>query len=332
MKEFGFSPERALTYSKYLKFDSPEKPLSVIAFFRNQQFTDSEISLIVNQWPLIFKRNVPDSSFPRKIEFFRNLGMSRSELVKILELQGDLLGGSLDRQIIPVVEFLRSFLGSDRAVMASILRFPRILRVNLQKTLLPNVGILREVGVPESHIAHLLKICSILIALDPECFRLTTEEVLGLGINPKTKNFILGLKVKRELSRSSWKEKIEFYTRWGWSEDQFLETIRRSPQIMSVSQDKSAKIMDLITKKMGRDVSLFMSRPILLSLSFEKRVVPRCAFYQALLSRGLVRPSSLGMMLGSTQRLFLEKYVKQFVEKDPELQKVYEEIFSQSKA
>lgn len=80
--------------------------------------------------------------------------------------------------------------------------------------------------VPESHVAHLLKVSCIWIALDPERFRLTTEEVCGLGIDPKTETFILGLKVKRQLSKTSWKEMIEFYTRWGWSEDHFLEIIR----------------------------------------------------------------------------------------------------------
>lgn len=73
---------------------------------------------------------------------------------------------------------------------------------------------------------------------------------------------------------------------------------------MTVSKYKSAKIMDLIMKKMGLGVSLCMTRPSLLSLSFEKGVVPRCGFYLALLSRGLARPSSLGMMLVSTQSFF----------------------------
>ncbi|XP_057787480.1 uncharacterized protein LOC131004748, partial [Salvia miltiorrhiza] len=328
--KFDFSPKRALLYSKHLKFDSPEKPLSVIAFLKNHHFTDSVISRIVKKWPLLL-RHSPKSILP-KIEFFRNLGLSSSEIVKLLTLQPNLLDRSIESHIIPFVDFLRSFLGSDRDVVFSILRHPGLLRENLHKTLLPNVGILRDAGVPQSHIVALLKADSRRLALDPNSFRQKVQEILDLGFSPATKGFISGLKVRRQLSSLSWKEKVEHYTRWGWSEDQVLVAIRKNPRIMAVSKDKSSKILDFIINTMACDVSFFMTRPAILVLSFERRIAPRCAFYQVLLSKGLVKSSTLGTMLVCNQTLFLENYVKRFGEKDPQLLKLYQEIFSNCKA
>ncbi|KAL1534634.1 hypothetical protein AAHA92_30795 [Salvia divinorum] len=206
-------------------------------------------------------------------------------------MQPNVLDRSLESQIIPCVDFLRSFLGSDEDVLFSILRHPSILRENLQKTILPNVGILRDAGVPESHIVALLRTDPRRVALAPDTFRLVVQRILNLGFSPDMKAFITGLKVMRQLSALSWKEKVRHYTRWGWSEDQVLVVIRKNPRIM----------------------------PAILGLSFERRIVPRCAFYQALLSKGFVKSSSLGLLLVCSHSLFLEKYVKRFGEKDPEI-------------
>lgn len=329
--EHGVPPKRALMYSKYLKFDSPEKPLSVIAFLKNHHFNDSHISSLVKKWPLVF-RYVPESNYLPKIEFLRDLGFSNSEIVKVLILQPNLLDRSVEDQMVPCVDFLRSFLHSDEDVVFSILRYPGILRENLHNTLLPNVATLREAGVPESHISALLRVSPRRIAVAPESFRLIVEEVLKLGFSPVTKAFITGLTVMRQLSSSSWKEKVEYYTRWGWSEHQVLDAFKKNPRIMAVSKDKISRILNFIINTMNCDVSVFTIRPGLLLLSFEERIVPRCDFFKVLLAKGLVKQhSSLGMMLVCPQRLFHKKYVERFEEKYPELSKLYEEIFGKPK-
>ncbi|KAH6769753.1 hypothetical protein C2S52_014556 [Perilla frutescens var. hirtella] len=329
--EYGVSPRKALYYSKRMKFDSLEKPLSIVAFLKTHHFTDSQISRAVEKWPYIL-RCVPESNILPKIEFFRDLGFSSSEIVKILTVQPNLLERNLERQMIPCVDFLRSFLHSDKDVIFSILRYPGIFREKLHHTLMPNVDILREVGVPDSHIAALLRAAPRRIAVDPASFRSTVEEVLKLGFSPLTKNFITGLIVMRQLSSSSWKEKIEYYMRWGWSEQQVRDAIRKCPQIMSISKDKIAKILDFLINRMACDISVLTFRPGLMMLSFEKTIAPRYAFYQVLLSKGLIKSSRLVPMMWCPQRLLFKRFVQRYEEKDPELLKLYEETFSKSKA
>ncbi|KAH6756207.1 hypothetical protein C2S53_004306 [Perilla frutescens var. hirtella] len=329
--EYGVSPKKALIYSKFLIFDSLEKPLSVVTFLKAHHFTESQITRVVQKWPLIF-RCVPESSILPKIEFFRDLGFSSSEIVKILTLQPNLLVRNLEGQMIPCVDFLRSFLDSDKDVIFSILRYPGIFMEKLHHTLLPNVEILREAGVPESHIAALLRVAPRRIAVDPASFRSTVEEVLKLGFSHLRKNFITGLIVMRQLSSSSWKEKIEYYMRWGWSEQQVRDAIRKSPQIMSISKDKIAKILDFLINRMACDISVLTFKPGLMMLSFEETIAPRYAFYQVLLSKGLIKSSRLVPMLSCPQRLFFKRFVQCYVEKDPELLKLYKETFCKPKA
>ncbi|KAL7252023.1 hypothetical protein ACSBR1_013803 [Camellia fascicularis] len=68
---------------------------------------------------------------------------------------------------------------------------------------------------------------------------------------------------------------------------------------------------------MGMESSMFARRPALLSLSLEKRIVPRCG--------GLIKKaSSLRASLESTEKLFQNKFVNCHEEEAPELVKLYE--------
>lgn len=322
---YGFLPEKALLYSKYLNFDSPARPDSVTAFFKSHHFSDAQISNMVRKWPIVF-RQVPESSFSPKILYLQSLGFSSSDIVKILVLEPSLLGRSLESQIIPCVDFLRSFLKSDRDVMFSILRYPRIFREKFLDTFVPNAEILRGAGVPDDHIASLLKISPRRLAVDPESFRVIVEEAKKLGLKPWKKIFIIGITVMRELSSASWREKINCYKRWGFSEDQILDAFRKYPRFMAVSEDKISRIMEFFVKEMGGNFSAIINRPSLMSLSFESNIVPRFAVYQFLLSKRLVKQDiSLSQVLGCPQRLFLDRYVLRYAEEAPEILKVYQE-------
>lgn len=204
------------------------KPDSVIAFLKKHHFNDSRISVIVRKWPLLFQY-VPETNFSPKIKYLHNLGFSSVEIVKILTLAPSLLGRSLEGQIMPCVDFLKSFLSSNTVFRSSILRSPLVLEANLHESLLPNVGLLREVGVSEPHIAEFMKISPFGLSADHDSFRGIVEEVQKVGFDPLKKNFVLGIIVMREVSISLWKEKTILYKRWGWSDDQLMEAFRKNP-------------------------------------------------------------------------------------------------------
>lgn len=320
---YVFSRKKAVKYS--ISYSSG--PDSVIAFLKNHHFNDSRISVIVRKWPLLFQY-VPETSFLPKIKYFRHLGFSSLDIVKILTLAPSLLGRSLEGQIMPCVDFLKSFLSSNIVFRSSIVRSPLILEVNLQETLLPNVRLLREVGVSKSHIAEFMKISPFGLSADHESFRVIVEEVQKVGFDPLNKNFVVGIITMREVNISLWKEKVILYKSWGWSDDQLMEAFRKNPRMMAVSKDKLTRIHDLLVNKMGCDLSLIILRPRIFMFSFEKNIAPRCAWYQVLKSKGLIKQGfSFIHMLTCPNWLFLEKYVQYNATNDPEMLKVYHDLF-----
>ncbi|XP_058209232.1 transcription termination factor MTERF4, chloroplastic-like [Rhododendron vialii] len=319
----GFPLEKAITASKYNNFETPEKPDRVIAFLFNHGFTKTQALNVIRKVPQVIVSN-PEKTLLPKLEFFKSKGVSSTDVVKILSTTPKLLIRSLDNQIIPSFELFKNLIGSEEKTLSVIKRSARPLSVDLDSRMTPNVEILREFNVPDVNIAYLLKNHP-RVFTPSERFRQTVEEVKRMGFNPLRVTFVLAIYVLNSLSKPVWEKKIEVYKKWGLSQDEILVAFGKYPLFMMVSEDKITRVMDFFVNKMGLE-SLFVSkRPPLLSLSFEKRIVPRCFVYQALQAKGLIRGTniSLSTMLKSPETLFIRKVVNLAKEEAPELLKLY---------
>ena len=192
----GFSPKAALSASKHIKFDSPEKPDKVVEFFKGYGFTHSQISRLVRGYPKTLVCDAEKIILP-KLEFFMSKGISGPELAKGLSVYPGVLRCSLDNHIMRNYEFLRKLFGSDEKTIRAAMRFPDILQQDVEKHMRPNVAILREHGVPRSNIARFLGRNPRDILVDSESFRGIVEEVLAMGFDPATVRFVLAVSVSR---------------------------------------------------------------------------------------------------------------------------------------
>ncbi|KAI7980561.1 hypothetical protein LOK49_Contig135G00009 [Camellia lanceoleosa] len=92
---------------------------------------------------------------------------------------------------------------------------------------------------------------------------------------------------------------------------------------MVSSEHKIMRVMEFFVNKMGWDSSFLARSPILIGFSLEKRIVPRCAMYQVLLLKGLIKNSfNLTTMLKKLEKWFLTKVVNCHEEEAPELLKL----------
>ncbi|KAF5954085.1 hypothetical protein HYC85_006941 [Camellia sinensis] len=128
-------------------------------------------------------------------------------------------------------------------------------------------------------------------------------------------------------------EKEESVVKWGWSEDEILVAFEKNPWFMVASEHKIMRVMEFFVNKMGWDSSFFARSPIHIGFSLEKRIVPRCAVYQVLLSKGLIKNNSFNLttMLKKPEKWFLTKVVNCNEEEAPELLKLYEEKLALAK-
>ncbi|KAF5752216.1 hypothetical protein HS088_TW01G00124 [Tripterygium wilfordii] len=318
----GLSPESALKASKYVRFESPEKPDSVIAFLNNHGFSKTQISEVVNKFPKLLASD-PEKTLLPKFEFCDSKGVSRPLLVKLICFHPSILHRSLENQWIPSFEILNDVLKSNEKTILTIIRYPGVLAHGPKTYLRPNINVLKENGVPESNIATILYHHPRVFFSKPDRFRESVEEVKRMGLKPPIFAFVMALSTLRGMSKMAWKKKINVYKRWDWSEEAILMAFRRFPLFMTVSEDKIMGMMNYFVNVVGVESSFVSRRPELLGYSLNKRIVPRSSVAMVLLSKGLVKASSLSRLFGSSEKVFLEKYVYRYPEEAPQLLKLY---------
>ncbi|RVX22206.1 hypothetical protein CK203_001515 [Vitis vinifera] len=213
-----------------------------------------------------------------------------------------------------------------------IKRFSRILLFDLHTYVASNINALQEFGVPKSNIAGLLMNRPMAFMVRPNLFRENLEEVKKMGFNPSQMKFVIAIHAMRAMGKSTWERKIDAYKRWGWSEEEIRLAFIKLPRCMTHSEDKIMATMDFFVNKMGRESSLIARRPLLISLSLEKRIIPRYSVIQVLLSKGLIKnDTSLVVLFESTEKMFLRKFVNGFKEEASQLMKLYQEKINLSK-
>nr|GMD77765.1 Transcription termination factor like [Ipomoea batatas] len=322
--KLGFSPEEAVSASKYLNFKTPDKPDSVVSFLKDHGFTDRQILNVVKKVPSLIVSDPKRTLLP-KIEFSRTLGFSQDTVTTILSASPTLFKSSVDNCLVPALNLLRTMIPEEQALMTSLKSCIRLLTHDLKVNWEPNIQLLRETGVPESNIVYLLKYQPRAFLYDRDKFRKLVEKVKELEVDRKHVSFVIVLKAMR-MGRLTWEKKMEIFKNAGMSEDEVLESFRKYPWLMMISQEKLLRLLDFLINKMGLESSILLRRPQLSSFSLEKRIIPRCVVYQALVERGLVKEddSLLLHILNATEHKFLQKFVKCHGELAPTLLKIYQ--------
>ncbi|KAK6254532.1 Transcription termination factor [Theobroma cacao] len=324
----GLSPESALHASKFVNFETPDKPDSVLAFFKKHGFSKTQIATISKRRPALLLYDVEKILLP-KVEFFYSKGASRSDLATFVPKYPTILAISLEKQIIPSFNLLRNMLLSDENVINAIKLYPRIFSYDFNAYILPNINVLRDTGVPEYNIVKLLHWLPKAFFRAPVQVKENAEKLKGMGFNPERVIYLVAVYALGSLSKSTLEKKFDTFKKCGWSEEEVLEAFRRYPLIMTISEDKIMAVMDFLMSKMGFEVSSLAKYPRILAMSLEKRLVPRGLFAQDLLSKGLLEEKiRLPKLFESSKELFLNRFVYAYGEKAPELLKLYEEKFN----
>ncbi|XP_058722920.1 uncharacterized protein LOC131594708 [Vicia villosa] len=306
----GLSPQDALKVSKRFTFETPEKPNSVITFFKTQGFSDDQIQSIIRRSPKLILSNPIKTILP-KLQFLASKGASPTDIVATITRSPQFLTSSLKR-IIQTFELVRTFCPSDQKAIALIIVCPSLVRDILLK---PNLQFLLDSGVTPSGIYRSLRsrpsvFCSTGV-------RKAVEEIKELGFDPSKFKFCVALLAKRTVAKSQWDAKVDALKSWGFSEDVILDAFKRQPNFMLRSPDKLNAVMQFWVKELEWDPSVLFAAPDLFGCSLEKRLVPRASVVRYLLSKGLIKKSaSLYTPFKYPDVLFMEKYVDCYEEEE----------------
>ncbi|XP_058110273.1 transcription termination factor MTERF8, chloroplastic-like [Magnolia sinica] len=321
----GLSPQSALSASQKIQLKSPQKPDSVLSFFRNHGFTKNHIANLITKRPQVLLANADKTLMP-KIQFFHGLGIPGPILARIISSDPTILTcRSLKNHIIPYIDFIKTYVHANEDVITSIHRSTRSLHCNFQKVMESNIRILWEHGVPESKISRLITLQPAALLKTAEQFNEIVAMVKEMGFDPSSGNFILAIRVISMMSRSNWEEKVNVYRSLGWSEDEFLSAFKVQPNCMMTSAKKIKSVMSFFTNEMDWKPSDLSRYPCILLLSLEKTIIPRCSVLRILMSKGLIeKQSSVHKALIISEKAFSERFMVKYQESIPEILTMYQ--------
>ncbi|OAY37726.1 hypothetical protein MANES_11G124300v8 [Manihot esculenta] len=311
---------QSVSKNKLLRFQTPERPDSVLRLLREHGFTISQISKIVKTRPQLLLAH-PEKTLLPKLEFLRSIGFSRTGLSVMVSRNPDFLARSLERWLIPTYEILKSVLVSDEKVVKTLNnRFISFL----PKRFSNNYSLLREFGVSESSISYLLSRSPEAMSDEVSKFAVRVEKVMKLGFDPSKLNFVEAVRVFHGLSSKSWDQKMKVYKRFGLSEDEIWSMFRKYPTFMALSEKNVIDTMDFLVCKMGWQPAAVAKFPLVLGFNSERRITPRCSVVRVLLLKGLIKADvHLSSVLIPSEKLFLERFVTKYQEHVPELLDIF---------
>ncbi|XP_021823973.1 transcription termination factor MTERF6, chloroplastic/mitochondrial-like isoform X3 [Prunus avium] len=319
----GLSPEGAILASKWVELQSSERADSVLEFLRNYGASQTQISKLIRSRPTLLSTN-PEKTLLPKLEFFSSLEISNVDLLKTLAFNPHLLLVSLRNRILPTYNFLRSML-SEKNVGVVFKHNSGIFLQGHCKHVVPNIGLLRESGMPQPCISFLLTRGTRVLMVNPEKFGQLVSEVKEMGFNLEKSTSVNALRALCGQNKLVLNRSREVLKTWGWSEDDFLSAFRKNPWCMIISEKKLMQAMDLLVNKMGWSSGMIAKYPVALGLSLERRLIPRCSVVKVLLLKGLINENlNLGSLVKPAEKQFLEIFVNRYLGEVPELLSVYQ--------
>ncbi|XP_045790979.1 transcription termination factor MTERF15, mitochondrial-like [Trifolium pratense] len=325
INNFGFSHESALKAfnQKRVRFNTLEKPNSVIKFFKNNGFSHSNIGIIIRKEPWLLSSQ-PHKRLLPKFQFFISKGVSSSDIVSLLTANPRILHISLEKRIIPLFELLSKFFKTNKDVIFCLIRRSYGFSHYTYDRIVANINLMSAFGVCDSGIGSVLLIApSIICSTD---LIDTLKEVKGLGFDPSNITFGQAMIAKKGLSKKIWDEKVDTFKKWGWSDEAFFQVFRSRPNLMMVSIDKVNLLMSFWVNQLGWNSLALTKMPQIFSYSLHKRIIPRASVLQYLLMKGLRKNNaSLVTPFSYNEKMFLSKFVFSFKGESDYLLKLYEE-------
>ena len=294
-----------------------------VEFFRKHGFSDEKITMMTVKRPRIY---VCDSNtvFKPKLEFFMSMGFSEEEVVNFVSSQPQILERSLENQIIPCFELLVRILGTVENIGKALRVYSKVLLRNVENRIEPNLSVLISHGVSEELISRIFMIDPKVLLSSTHRFTKIVDEVEKLGFDPKTMKFVLAVRSMAVMRETGWEQKLEAFQSFGLSRDQVYLAFRLQPWFMLTSEKKIRRVMDFYVNRLKIQPSTICMKPFLVSISLEKRVIPRSLVLELLMSKGLINKDiSIFQAFKITEKEFAEKLVRKYQQALPDVVDAY---------
>ncbi|XP_074556130.1 uncharacterized protein LOC141811944 [Curcuma longa] len=319
----GISDRAALSISKKIQLDTLDKALSVLALLKDYGFDEAHLVRLVDRHPRVLLMDVEKTLKP-KLEFFRGISLVGTALPEILSASPRLLTSSVEKRLRPNAELLKSFSITNANLVNALKHEPWLIALDTRTTVLPKVDALRAYGVPDDVISVLLTGYGYALLTDTARFNEAFDKIKKMGICPKKTTFARALGVLAILPQKKWEERVEILRGLGWSQDHVLEAFAKQPHIVRVSTEKIRTVVKFVEEKLAWTPEHTVKNPTVLSLSLEKRLMPRYAVLSILMHKGIIKTGFTGFHFLISSKNFQMEYVTKYQDKAPEIVEAYQ--------
>ncbi|QCD79594.1 nucleolar protein 12 [Vigna unguiculata] len=321
----GLSLELARKLSKRVNLKTPNGPNAVLDTLKNYGFSKYQVAKLVEKNPRLLVASVEKTLLP-KLKFFNSIGVSNTVIHKIAHENPLILLRSLGKCLVPRYEIIRSVVRDDLEVVRVLKNAPLgFTYCDLLNDLVPNIGILRQYGVPQGSISLLMVNFPSAAMVKHSRFVEVVERVKKFGFDHKKTTFVMAIQVLLTMRKGAWESRFEIYEKWGWNWEMTLQAFVKFPNFMKLSEETITKKMTFLVKDMGlSSLDIAACPPVLAYNNLEKRIIPRFSVIKILKSKNLLKSNmSFSSYMGFTEEIFLKKFVIDFQEHLPLLPDVY---------
>ncbi|PON77349.1 Mitochodrial transcription termination factor [Parasponia andersonii] len=150
----GLSQKSAISVSKKLLIENPEKADSVLELMRTHRLTQTHIRKIIGTRPELLLADLEHILRPN-MELLKSLGLSGAGLGKLLIREPRLL----HRDVGDTVDFFKAQGFSDKQIAMMIIKRPALLLLNANKIFKPKLDFFKSVGLTDEDVAKILSRC-----------------------------------------------------------------------------------------------------------------------------------------------------------------------------
>ncbi|CAL5214061.1 unnamed protein product [Lathyrus oleraceus] len=289
----------------------PQNPLSVINFFKQIGFSQTQIQTIIRQRVQLLFSDV-DKTLRPKVDLFQQLGFQGSDLCGFISRYPTILTASLNKTLVPSVEAIMKIVRNEKDLIQVLCKCGWILPK--YPLFVSNIAFLESCGIVGDQVLILLKRHSRLLSFSQSAIRNYVSQAVELGFHQNSRMLIHGLQTISGLSKKTFKRKLDIIQSFGFSNDETLQMFKKSPALLRASDKKLKVGIEFFLHTVTLPKPALANRPMILMYSIEDRVFPRYRVFQLLKSQNLCKVSSFVYVLCLSEDMFLNKYISKFKE------------------
>ncbi|XP_057780865.1 uncharacterized protein LOC130999358 [Salvia miltiorrhiza] len=322
-----FPPDLASLASSGLpKSRSPLRVDTLLLFLKENSFTATQLQKLVICYPRILGFTIESINF--KFKVFQNLGLSPKEIAKIISGRTSILHSSYENGIIPKLSTLKCLLGSDHDVARLLIRCSWFLSADLEKTLMPNMEILKSYSIPMERILYFLHLRPRCFVVKPDILQKSVVRAIEFGVPWTSGVFIQAVSLFTHTSKGMWEVKVQMIRDLGFSDDDILTIFRKQPLVFAQTEEKMKNVVEHLLATGRYKISSIVTCPAALGYSVKKRIEPRLQILRLLESRSLIEKwPKLSAVATLTEDRFFDRFVKPYCDEigEEHITKIYVE-------